>query len=113
MRPESQKLLADALNAAVLIIDFTRGHQLGDFVGDKLLRSAVYWQFAIIGETLSQLRKQDQSAFGQIRESSRIIDFRNQILHAYAVVQDNVTWQIIQDKLPILKVDLERLLATP
>jgi uncharacterized protein with HEPN domain len=46
-----------------------------------------------------------------ISEHSRIIAFRNQIIHGYARIDDEITWRIIQDKLPILLEELKGLLA--
>ena len=71
----------------------------------------MYYQFVIIGEALSQLRKIDEPTFNRISEAPRIIGFRNQIIHGYQVIRDAVTWQIIQDKLPILCAELATLLA--
>ena len=64
---------------------------------DKLLRSGISYQFVIIGEAISQLRRLDQTTFDSISESSRIVGFRNQIIHGHGFVKDNVTWQVIQD----------------
>jgi uncharacterized protein with HEPN domain len=111
MRPESRKFLADALDAVAAIEEFTRARSFADMGRDKLLRSGIYWQFTVIGEALSQLRRLDEATFDRINESWRIVGFRNQIIHGYQVIQDNVTWQIVQDKLPILRRDLEQLLA--
>lgn len=111
MLPESKKFLADMLAAATLIQQFAAGRTLDDLDTDKLLRSRIYYQFAIIGEALSQVRMTNPSVLDRISEAPRIIAFRNQILHGYSVIQDNVTWQIIQDKLPILKKELENILA--
>jgi uncharacterized protein with HEPN domain len=33
------------------------------------------------------------------------------VVHGYGVIRDDVTWQIIQDKLPILRRELTELLA--
>ncbi len=110
MRLEAQKFLADALDAALSIEEFTRDRSFADMGQDKLLRSGIYWQFAIIGEALAQLRKIDEAVFNRISDSWRIVGFRNQIVHGYEAIQDNVTWQIIQDKLPILRRELEQLL---
>ena len=112
MRLESRTLLADALEAAKAIEEFTRGRQFEDLGRDKLFRSGIYWQFAVLGEALSRLQKLDQPTFDLITESWRIVGFRNQILHGYDVIEDNITWQIIEDKLPLLKVELEHLLKT-
>jgi len=111
MQLESRKLLQDALEAAIAIEEFTRSRVFDDFSKDKLFRSAVYWQFALIGEAMARLQKLDQATFDRISESWRIVGFRNQILHGYDVIQDNITWQIIQDKLPVLRRELEQLLA--
>ena len=56
MRPEVMKLLVDVRDAADAIVAFTDGKQLADMTGDPMLRSALYYQFVIIGEALSQLR---------------------------------------------------------
>ena len=106
MQPESKKFLADVLDSAIAIETFTQGRELTDLTQNVLLRSAVYWQFAIIGEALSQLRRLDSATFERITDSWRIVGFRNQILHGYQSIQDNVTWQIIQEKLPVLRGEL-------
>jgi uncharacterized protein with HEPN domain len=111
MRLESRKLLADALEAAAAIEEFAKGRNWPDMERDKLLRSGIYWQFVVIGEALSQLRKIDEASFNRITECWRIVGFRNQIIHGYQVIQDNVTWQIVQDKLPVLRRELKQLLA--
>ena len=113
MPPDPKKLLEDALAAVRLIEQFSAGRELKELDTDPLLRSGIYWQFAIIGEALTQLRRFDPATFGQISESPRIIAFRNQILHGYGSIQDNVTWQIIQDKVPVLRRELEGLLKGP
>ena|SRR5437764_834337 len=111
MQLESRKLLQDALEAAIAVEEFTHGRVFEELSKEKLLRSAIYWQFALIGEALARLQKLDKGTFNRISESWRIVGFRNQILHGYDVIQDNITWQIIQDKLPILRRELKELLA--
>jgi uncharacterized protein with HEPN domain len=110
MQPESKKFLADALEAVGLVEEFTRDRSFADIGADKLLRSGVYFQLALIGEYFSQLRRMDQVTLDRITDSFRIVGFRNQIIHGYQVMQDNVTWQIIKEKLPILRRELEQLL---
>ncbi len=111
MLPEVRKYLLDMSEAVSLIESFCVGKTDSDLREDKLLRSGIYYQFAILGEALSQLRKLDNAVFEEISESSRIVAFRNQIIHGYQVIRDEVTWQIVQDKLPILKAELKDLLS--
>lgn len=97
--------------AADAIIAFSHGKKLSDLTNDPLLRSGIYFQFVIIGEALTQLRTSDTPTVERISEYRRIIGFRNQIVHGYAKVDDEITWRIVQDKLPILRAELEQLLA--
>jgi uncharacterized protein with HEPN domain len=64
----------------------------------------------IIGEAMSQLRDFDNTTALRISEYLRIIGFRNQIIHGYGKIDDEITWRIIHDKLPILRQELESLL---
>ena len=64
----------------------------------------------VIGEALSQLKKLDESMADSITEAWKIVGFRNQIVHGYFVIRDAVTWQVIQDNLPLLKDELSDLL---
>jgi uncharacterized protein with HEPN domain len=111
MQPEVKKFLSDALECTQAIEEFARGKLLADMDQDSLLRSAIYYQFLIIGEALTQMRRIDEATFERISEVHRIVGFRNQIIHGYQVIRNNVTWQIIQDKLPIPRRELEQLLA--
>ena len=111
MPPEDKKLISDMLDAAVAVRQFVVGHTIDDLRSDKLLKSGVYWQFAVIGEALSQLRRQNPSALDHISEWNRIIGFRNQIIHGYSVIDDEITWRVIVGKLPTLVTELESMLA--
>jgi len=111
MQPESRKLLSDMLDAAQAIMDFAGGRDFAEIGNDKLLRSGIYFQFIIVGEALSQLRNLDRQTYDRISEASRIVGFRNQVVHGYSVIRDDVTWQIIQEKVPILHRELVTLLA--
>ena len=65
----------------------------------------------MIGEALAQLRHQDEATAQQLSEYARIIGFRNQIIHGYKVIEAEVTWRIIEQKLPVLISELQEILA--
>lgn len=111
MPPESRKLLLDMQAAANSIDEFVAGKTVADLANDKLLRAGIYFQFMIVGEALSQLRDLDEATTERLSEYWRIIGFRNQIVHGYANVDDEITWRIIESKLPILRRELQELLA--
>ncbi len=112
MRLEAKKYLYDIQQAASRIAEFTSGYQMEDYRGNAMMRSAVERQFEIIGEALSLLAKLDAPLVQHISEHRRIIDFRNMLIHGYAVVDDRLVWDIIESKLPTLRREIEALLHT-
>lgn len=56
------------------------------------------------------MRRLDPTLAAQIPELSRIVAFRNIVVHAYSSVDDDLVWQIIEGKLPELRQILENLL---
>lgn len=110
MQPESAKLLSDILDAANRIVEYSRGVSLQDYLADSKVRDAIHWNFTIIGEALSQLHKFDSEVAEQITEWRRIISFRNQLIHGYGVIKSEITWDIIERKIPILLVEVQVLM---
>jgi uncharacterized protein with HEPN domain len=90
--------------------DFIAGKSFDDYEDDAMLRTAVERQFEIIGEALAQLAKFDQSVAARISEHSRVIAFRNILIHGYADVDDQLVWDIVQFKLPVLSREVDQLL---
>jgi len=110
MQIEAKKYLYDIQQAAQRLSDFTAGKSFDDYEDDAMLRAAVERQFEIIGEALAQLAKFDQSVAARISEHSRVIAFRNILIHGYADVDDQLVWDIVQFKLPVLSREVDQLL---
>jgi uncharacterized protein with HEPN domain len=111
MTPEARKLLEDMREAAADVASFTTGKSIDGYRVDKQLRRAVERSFEIIGEALTQLRKLDQPTADRISESRKIISFRNILIHNYGAIDDDKTWDIVQNDLPVLRGELDALLA--
>lgn len=111
MRLEAKKYLEDMRQAAVRIREFTEGKTWEDYAGDALLRAGVERQFEIIGEALQQLSKIEPGLVSTIADSKRIIAFRNILIHGYAVVDDRVVWDVVQQNLPALHRQVEQILG--
>lgn len=110
MQLEIKKYLYDIGHAAELITQFTAGKDFSDYERDAMCRMAVERAFAIIGEALSRLAKLDAGVAKRIGEHSRIIAFRNILVHAYAEVDDRLVWDVIETKLPDLRRQAAELL---
>jgi len=106
-----KKLLFDARSAGETIAAFTSGKSFEDYLKDAMLRSAVERQFEIIGEALRHAIDVDPELETKISETRRIVDFRNRLIHGYADISPRVVWGIIEEHLPRLMMELERLLA--
>jgi len=109
--PEVLKFLYDINAACELLVQFTLGKQLTDFLGDPMLRSAVERQFEIIGEALNGALALDPSLALTVTNTSRIIAFRNRLIHGYATVSSEVVWGVVAGGLPTLHREISALLA--
>jgi uncharacterized protein with HEPN domain len=107
-RPE--KLLADILAAAAAIDQFVREKSRDDYGSDLMLRSAVERQLEILGEAVRRLEALDPTLVKPISEHRRIIAFRNIIAHGYDGLDDDIVWQVVVEKLPILADEARRIL---
>jgi len=85
--------------------------QLEDYEENAMLRAAVERKFEIIGEALSKLSRTDSAIASRIGEHARIIAFRNTLIHGYAEIDDRLVWVIVENKLPVLRLEIDELLA--
>lgn len=110
MNNESKKFLLDILNS-VLFIEREVGamKKFADYKDNELLKSAVERKIEIIGEALNRLIKLNPDI--AITKKEKIIGTRNRIIHAYDSVDDIMMWEIVIKHLPILKVEVEKLLS--
>jgi len=112
MQPEVRKLLYDMLHAAMGVEMFVDERSREDLDTDLMLRLAIERQFEIIGEAMGRLRRVDPGTADRISEHKRIIGLRNVLIHGYDVRSNDVTWSIVQNKLPMLRRELEDLLKS-
>ena len=112
MRLEARKYLYDIKQAADLLGEFTAGKQFTDYEENSMLRAAVERKFEIIGEALSKLSKTDSAVASRVGEHARIIAFRNILIHGYTEIDDRIVWDIVENKLPVLRREVDELLAS-
>jgi len=111
MQPhDTRKYLFDIAESCDLITRFIAGKNFSDYTHDPLLRSGVERQFEIIGEALNQALRYDPKLAASISNTSRIISFRNRLIHRYATVSDEVVWGVIETNLPVLTREVKDLL---
>jgi uncharacterized protein with HEPN domain len=83
-----------------------------DLDSDELLRSAVLYVIALIGEAASRLSEPFRLAHPDIPWGD-IIGTRNRIIHGYDQVKLEIVWAIASEKVVLLLEQLEPLVPQP
>lgn len=110
MNDEIRKNFVDILQAAEEIMNFTQGMDLGTFQGSPVTQRAVERDFEIIGEALRRIRNIDERALENISHHSRIIGFRNILIHGYDTVDERIVWNAVAHHLPVLVREINKLM---
>ncbi len=109
MQPKLKAHLNDILEAINDIDAFIGEQKLFDeFAKNKLVNSAVERKFEIIGEAMNRIKRDAPELV--IENQRAIINYRNRVIHAYDSIDKEVTWSIVINHLPKLKVEVETLL---
>lgn len=111
MKLETKKLLFDVMSACQSIARFTADWTFEGYTENEILKSAVERKFEIVGEALVRLRAVDLAVFERIHGAQPVIGFRNRLVHGYDAVDHRIVWDIIQNELPSLQAQVERLLG--
>ena len=110
MPRDARAYLADVVDACDAIAGAVRGMNLEEYRRNRLVRSSVEREFIIIGEALAALSRTKEEVFSSISQARRIVDFRNQLTHEYAVVDDSIVWAIVERDAPVLRRECGELL---
>ncbi len=87
-------------------IDFPKDFK--HYTSNLILKRAVERDLEIIGEAVSRILKQNPDF--PINSARKIVGLRNQIIHAYDNISDENIWAIIQKHIPVLKVEVTKLI---
>jgi len=106
--------LYDILEAIADTEEFVRGMSFTDFQQDKKTQKAVVRNLEIIGEAVNHVYEeaiQHRDAPESNVPWKSIVDMRNQLIHEYFGTDLQIVWDTIQEDLPLLKTEVENLLA--
>lgn len=104
--------LFDILLACQRLDEFTGGKTFADYESEPMLRAAVERQFEIIGEALRQATTHHRELGLKFSFVPQIISFRNILIHGYASVANDIVWDILHTRIPVLRQEVEQLIAT-
>jgi uncharacterized protein with HEPN domain len=109
MRHNPSKLCEDILQSIQEIEGFCRGKTFHDFRDDRALQLIIERELEIIGEALARLRRDHPNLAEEIHDVHKVVGLRNVLAHGYDVLEHEILWDIVENKLPILKADILRL----
>ncbi len=75
-----------------------------------MLKRAIERDLEIIGEAINRIITKDATFDGKISNAKAIIGLRNQVIHAYDSISDEIIWSILINHLPKLKIEVENLI---
>jgi len=75
---------------------------------NSLLKRAIERNLEIIGEAINRILQEDPSF--PIENAKKIIGLRNQIIHGYDSISDEIIWGTITNHLPKLKSEVNTMI---
>ena len=110
MLTKDHHCLDSILEATDRIIEYTSGiNSADDFNNDYRNFDATMMNFVVIGEMVDKLSDDFKKKHDKI-DWIKIKGFRNIVAHDYFGIDAEEVWQIIKNKIPKLKADIQGLL---
>lgn len=101
--------LEDVLEAIANVAEFVGTMTLDEFRSDKKTLHAVVRNLEVIGEAIKQVPTEVRELHPQI-PWQRIAGLRDILIHHYFEIDIDIVWDIVQNKLPELKLQIETVL---
>jgi uncharacterized protein with HEPN domain len=110
MPTKDHHCLESIIEACDRIIEYTSGiNSADDFNNDYRNFDATMMNFVVIGEMVDKLSDDFKKKHDKV-EWIKIKGFRNIVAHDYFGIDAEEVWQIIKNKIPKLKADIQGLL---
>lgn len=106
-------LLSDIVRSIDEIHEFSNGLTIEDFklyLSNKMMRRAIERDLIIIGEAMHDIVKVDHSRVMRIKNSRRVVELRNDVVHSYDDLANEKIWQFIWTELPYLRKEVSHIL---
>lgn len=100
--------LRHMLDAAHEAASFARYRQRSDLETDRQLVLSLVKDIEIVGEAASKVTESFRSQTPEI-DWQRMIAMRNRLVHAYFSINLDIVWQTVQEDIPALITQLERI----
>ncbi len=109
MEKDNKIFLLDMLDCIGKIDSYVNGYDYDQFVADSKTVDAVIRQVEVLGEAANNVPTDLRTEYSQI-PWRKIIDKRNMLIHGYSSIQLSVIWDITQNDLDALELQIQRML---
>jgi len=109
MRRDYSLYIQDILECIEKIDEFVGDMAYDEFIEDDKTSSAVVRKLEIMGEAAKNISKEIRRNYNEIPWSD-IAKMRDKIIHFYFGVDYEIVWKVIKERLPALKLQIERML---
>ena len=109
MQREPRVFLEDILVAAVKVEKYTKGLTFDEFIDNDLISDAVIKNILVIGEATKNIPDEIRQKSSGI-EWRKMAGMRDMMIHGYFSINYKIVWDVVQNKIPTLKKQVEQLL---
>ena len=109
MHRDDEVCLRHMLDAAHEAVSFADGRTRSDLDSDRQLVLSLVKDLEIVGEAARHTSEKTRAQFRDI-PWHEIVAMRNRLVHSYFDINLDIVWQTVQQDLPMLIKDLERIL---
>lgn len=112
-RRSPREYVDDLLEFCERVQQYTRGMTFEQFCENSLVRDAVVRNVELLGEAsqqLSQALPDAAARFPSIPFREMYVT-RNRLIHGYTSLRLSAVWQVIQEEIPLLRKNVESILA--
>lgn len=102
MLRDADLYLDDIIDATENILNYTSGNDYDDFISNKMCIDAVIKNLLVIGEAVKKIPEDIKLEHPAI-DWKNIAGLRDVLIHAYFRIDNDLLWDIIQNKLEDLR----------
>lgn len=98
----------DILNSVNKILKYTENITFDEFIKDEKTIEAIERNFEIIGEVVKFIPEEIKNELENV-PFNKIIGLRNKIIHAYFGLDYELLWNVIKNRLPEFKEQIQKI----